>query len=352
MSWRRGDLGNEKLQTLYRLPLNVLGLPLPEHRLKDLYVEFSKIGQRIGQKNAGLDRLIAAMEVVETAGTVAGAVSGVGAVAQLGIAVGKQAVKEGAKKAVWTVVKTAAVIGTTVVAEQGAEYAARQLGASEETIKGIQLASMVVGAILVRRRASAASQEAAEASATAKVKDLETAQASRVNAVAGPVTKVSAGVYKNNLTGNVLEFVKNVQGQLVKVLDIAVANVKAGSGLAKDKPWAQKLKGMSSDNSQYAKTFGNAVHEEAELLIQAEQMADRLPRELVVNRSKDFSRLDLPNDYGGPRPDVRLSLGNGKEAVFDFTTKSQAGSRLKGHAGSKYGSYNHVDYTADLVYER
>jgi hypothetical protein len=70
-------------------------------------------------------------------------------------------VKESVKKAAWTVVKTSAVVGTTVAAEQGAEYAAHELGASKETVEGIRLASMVVGAILLHRQASASAADAA-----------------------------------------------------------------------------------------------------------------------------------------------------------------------------------------------
>jgi hypothetical protein len=89
--------------------------------------------------------------------------------------------------------------------------------------------------------------------------------------------------------------------------------------------------------------FGNAVHEEMFKLVEVEQAAETLPKDLIVNKKV--------NGIGG-RPDFSLPLGNSKYAVFDPTTKAQAGVSSKGHAGAKYADYDFVDYSADLIYEK
>jgi hypothetical protein len=101
----------------------------------------------------------------------------------------------------------------------------------------------------------------------------------------------------------------------------------------------------------YPITFGNAVDQETQALIRAEQAAGVLPEDMVVNQGAANINPDLPNSYNNRlRPDIRLPLGNGREAVWDLTTKAQAGV-LEGHS-AKYGSFDFVDYAADLPYER
>jgi hypothetical protein len=83
----------------------------------------------------------------------------------------------------------------------------------------------------------------------------------------------------------------------------------------------------------------------------ADRAAGRLSREMPINSGAADPLRQLPNSYGGPRPDVRLSLGSsGHEAVWDFTTIREAGA-TGGHAG-QYASKGFVEYAADLPYER
>lgn len=71
----------------------------------------------------------------------------------------------------------------------------------------------------------------------------------------------------------------------------------------------------------------------------------------MVSPELDLPRLGLPNRYpGGTKPDIRLSLGNGKEAVWDITSAAVS-RREGGHALHGYGSNKFIDYLADLTYE-
>src|SRR6266404_4162262 len=102
------------------------------------------------------------MEKIELAGEVAGYASGIAALGSLGFTVGKQLLKKQLTKAAWTVTKAVVVIGGTIAADKAVEAGARALGASEETIRGIRLASLVIGVILTHRRMPVAAEEAAE----------------------------------------------------------------------------------------------------------------------------------------------------------------------------------------------
>jgi len=351
-AWVRGRLSGSLLKELRGLPVTPQGLPLTAGQLKQLAISFRAVAALSNERTAFWETTSRVFEIGETVGTIAGYASGAAALGQLGLQVGKQLLKEGIKKAAWTVVKTTAVIGGTIAGQKAVEQGARALGASEETIRGIGLATMVVGVILTHRRASL--QAEAEDIATNPGTDEIPPQ------TPGPETPpaappggsgLPASVPKNNLVGlEVEDTVLEVQDKLRGIRDTAVTSVKNGTGLARNEAWSTRLRGMSPTNKDYARTFGNALHEEAEAVITAEQRAGNLPPNLVVNRGAAGINPDLPNGYNGLRPDVRLPLGNGREAVWDITTKTGAGA-LKGHV-AKYANFDFVDYAADLPYEK
>lgn len=105
-------------------------------------------------------------------------------------------------------------------------------------------------------------------------------------------------------------------------------------------------------STSYARTFGNAVHEEAFRLINAARDSGQAwAQNLATNSGAAFPLRGLTANFGGLRPDIRLSLGGGREAVWDITTIAQVRPRF-GHAGTNYRSFAFVDYIADLPYIR
>ncbi len=172
-AWVRGRLSADELNALNRMPPAPCDLTLNEYQLNSLAIAARNAGQVMGWRIAAYDHLIAAMKVGEKVGEYAGYASGAAALGSLGFQVGKTLLKEGliqgVKKSAWIVGKTAAVVGGTIAGEQVVEGAARTLGASEQTIRGMRLASLVVGVILTHRRAPVAAEEAAavEAAETA-----------------------------------------------------------------------------------------------------------------------------------------------------------------------------------------
>ena len=94
----------------------------------------------------------------------------------------------------------------------------------------------------------------------------------------------------------------------------------------------------------YRLTLGNAVHEESFNLIQQEIAGGSLPAGIQTNVGRAIPGMGLPNGFGGLRPDIRLPLSAGNEAVFDITTIAQAG-----HA-QPYTGFNWVRYVTELLY--
>lgn len=135
--------------------------------------------------------------------------------------------------------------------------------------------------------------------------------------------------------------ISTVETRLAGITQRALANVNAGSATG---PWAQRLAGMQSTNPMYRLTLGNAVHEEAFELARREVQAGTLPAGLQSNVGRAIPGAGLPNSYGGLRPDFRLPLSGGNEAVFDITTVAQAG-----HA-QPYTSNSWVQYVVELLY--
>jgi hypothetical protein len=134
--------------------------------------------------------------------------------------------------------------------------------------------------------------------------------------------------------------VSSVEARLTNVTQRAIANVNAGTATG---PWAQRLAGMAQTNPMYRLTLGNAIHEEAFDLARQEVQAGTLPAGLQSNVGRAIPPA-LPNSYGGLRPDFRLPLSNGREALWDITTTAQAG-----HA-TPYTTNSWVEYVVELLY--
>ena len=173
------------------------------------------------------------------------------------------------------------------------------------------------------------------------------------NKAALPENVLPAGVAKNALTGKSLENVLEVQKQLQILLGHAIKNVQDGAAASS---YMNRLKNMTSAaDPYYQRTVGNAIQAEFETLLQTEQAQGRLTN-IITNQGVAVPP-QFPNAYPPKsgsntpiRPDVRMSLGNDREAVWDLTTVKQA-KPLKGHSG-QYADQSFVDYAADLVYKR
>ncbi|HZQ82136.1 MAG TPA: DUF4157 domain-containing protein [Gaiellaceae bacterium] len=135
--------------------------------------------------------------------------------------------------------------------------------------------------------------------------------------------------------------VSGVESRLVSIVQRAIANVNAGTATG---AWAQRLAGLAQTDPMYKLTLGNAIHEEAFELARQEVRAGTLPAGLQSNVGRAIPGAGLPNSYGGLRPDWRLPLSGGNEAVFDITTTGQAG-----HA-QPYTTNSWVKYVVELLY--
>lgn len=102
-----------------------------------------------------MDRIVVGMRAVETVGNVAGFFAGAGIVIS--------AAKQGGK---WAVVKTIAVAGAAIAAEQGVEQGLVAAGAGEQSIRGVRLAAAVVTLILLRRRSQVTAEKTPAPAAT------------------------------------------------------------------------------------------------------------------------------------------------------------------------------------------
>lgn len=135
--------------------------------------------------------------------------------------------------------------------------------------------------------------------------------------------------------------VRAVEGRLIPILQRAIQNVNARTATG---PWAQRLAGMAQNNPMYRLTLGNAVHEESFNLIQQEVSSGTLPAGMQTNVGRAIPTANLTNSFGRLRPDIRLPLASGREAIWDITTSAQAG-----HA-QPYTSFNFVEYVVELLY--
>jgi hypothetical protein len=150
-----------------------------------------------------------------------------------------------------------------------------------------------------------------------------------------------SNVLKNNLNTQQLVQVQQVETQLTTITQRAIQNVNNGTATGR---WAQKLATTPKNSPIYRMRLGNAIHEETFSLIQGEIMAGNLPAGIITNAGKAIPQRGLTNSFAGSRPDIRMPLGGGREAVFDITTIGQAG-----HA-APYGTFGHVDYVSEILY--
>ncbi len=76
----------------------------------------------------------------------------------------------------------------------------------------------------------------------------------------------------------------------------AVANI-TNSTAEGDGAWIDKVKNMSPNDPGYVKAFGSAVHQEMNALIESEQAAGNLPKDMVTNNGVSQPDYNLPNNY-------------------------------------------------------
>jgi hypothetical protein len=144
------------------------------------------------------------------------------------------------------------------------------------------------------------------------------------------------------LTGAELSQIQQVEARLVTILQRAIQNVDSGAATG---VWAQRLATTPTTSQLYRATLGNAYHEEAFNLIQQEVASGALPAGLRTNVGKAIPGAGLTNAFSGSlRPDIRMPLSGGNEAIWDITTVGQAG-----HA-QPYTTFGFVRYVVELLY--
>ena len=98
------------------------------------------ISRRLDQQNASMDALVTGISATETAANAASLVAGAGVL-----------IVAAKKGGTWAVVKTAAVGYAIYMDTKIAETGLHDAGASDQTIRGVQLAAAVITLILLRR---------------------------------------------------------------------------------------------------------------------------------------------------------------------------------------------------------
>lgn len=133
--------------------------------------------------------------------------------------------------------------------------------------------------------------------------------------------------------------IARVEQQLNAIVRQAVHDVttgQLGSG-----PAALRLASTATTDPLYRARLGNAIQEAAADAIDEAIIDGRLPANLTFNRGR---QLPGGGSFSPLRPDLRLPLGAGREAVWDITTQAQAG-----HVDPKY-LRSFVVYLAELLY--
>jgi hypothetical protein len=186
------------------------------------------------------------------------------------------------------------------------------------------------------------------ASGAAAVEGAVTSEGTVTNATGASVASAAARTI--NVTVNVmrsapglssaeLAAIQRVETRLALLVRRAIQNIDSGTATG---AWAQRLAATSTGARTYSMVLGNAIHEETFSLIQQDVAAGVLPAGIRTNIGRATG--SLTSSFGRLRPDIRMPLGGGKEAVFDITTTRQAG-----HA-TKYGSFSFVEYISELLY--
>jgi hypothetical protein len=160
--------------------------------------------------------------------------------------------------------------------------------------------------------------------------------------VPAPTAAVSVNVLKPlsaTLTPAEVAQIQQVEQRLSSIVAQAAQDVQAGrmgNGAA-----AQLLRTTPTTHPLYSARLGNAIQEAATDRIVAEQAAGTLPSGLAMNLGR---QLPGGGRFVPLRPDIRLPLGAGREAIWDITTVGQAG-----HASPKYVK-GFVEYLAEILY--
>jgi hypothetical protein len=195
-----------------------------------------------------------------------------------------------------------------------------------------QLSGALRAAAVARTGASGAA--AAEGAVTSAVDTSTTTAATRTVTITVNVMQRAPG-----LTATELSAIQRVEARLALLVRQAIRNIDSGTATG---AWAQRLAATSTGARTYSMVLGNAIHEETFSLIQQDVAAGVLPAGIRTNIGRATGTLT--QSFGRLRPDIRMPLSGGKEAVFDITTIRQAG-----HA-TKYGSFSFVQYISELLY--
>jgi hypothetical protein len=146
--WLREDLGSTEFAELDLGPTPVsLGLPLftDDQQAARAKAQLQKIGTRLKQKIAFLDNVIFAMEVLETAGTIASFALGAGVIVNAAIQGGKVVL-------IKTVAKMAAAAVAGELIGQATNAALNAAGLEDEQIAQVQGAVEIISTVLQLRR--------------------------------------------------------------------------------------------------------------------------------------------------------------------------------------------------------
>ena len=135
------------------------------------------------------------------------------------------------------------------------------------------------------------------------------------------------------LSASEAELVRRIEPELASITSRAAQTVRAGQATG---PAAARYAAFPTPTN-----LGSAVQEEAFSAIRAAQKAGQLPSGLSLNLGR---QLPGGGSFSPLRPDLRLPLGGGREAVWDITNVGSAG-----HA-AHYADASHAKYVAELLY--
>lgn len=213
----------------------------------------------------------------------------------------------------------------------GYERIKARIAAARDARKAQQIQSHI-DVWIAEMEAQAAQQQAAVAAASAPK-----AAPATITAWVQAAGNVRVHVLKDLLAKGSAEWqlVQQVEAKLVQLADQAVRNVRFDLGFRSVTP----------------KEFGQLAHRKLFDLIEQAQVANQLPKEIICDIGRANPNLGLINSFKPARgnmlrPDIRLSLGNGREAIWDLTTVGQ-----KWHA-NRYTLYRFTDYVTELLYVR
>jgi len=157
---------------------------------------------------------------------------------------------------------------------------------------------------------------------------------------APPVT-ITANVIHNSLIPAQVAQVAAVQARLSRIAAQAVQDVDAGLGTG---AFARLLARIPRTSPRYSAVRGSAIHERAFQLIQAARGSGGLPRAVLTDRGRAETALGFTHAFTGRRPDIRVGLGGGEEAIWDITAQASIN-----HVPASYFQ-PWVRYVTELLY--